>query len=52
MQVPLAVSHSRTPASLIDRQSASVLHSTHIPAMFELVVSPHTWFGGSLSPPQ
>lgn len=33
-------------------QSESTLHCTQAPAMFPLVASPHTWFGGLLSPVQ
>jgi hypothetical protein len=43
---PWAVLHTSEPASSIARQSPSMLHCTHFPAMLVLVVSPHTWFGG------
>jgi hypothetical protein len=33
-------------------QSEPVLHWTQVPAMFEFEGSPHTWFGGLLSPVQ
>jgi hypothetical protein len=49
MHVPMVVLQVSVPASSIATQSASVLHWTHVPAMFELVVSPQTWFGGLLS---
>jgi hypothetical protein len=46
---PTLVSHAKVPASLSDTQSESVLHSTQVPAMFEFVLLPQTWFGGLLS---
>jgi hypothetical protein len=42
------VSHTRVPASFTARQSPSVLHSTQLPAMLPLLVSPQTCADGSL----